>query len=945
VDSKHEILVPVLPTDEPFGPPVEMEALHQPSEPRPPILVPPISPVVPSTPPFHSSPSLILTDWTPTPPRQLRTRSGNVEDATRAPDETTERVVPGKGSVDLEAISTTSEGSSSPFIEEGNATLSFVTRIEHSSVSNGVSLQANKPENHVLVPSSSQARSGRQRPQGAGSLTRLQLSPRRTQKHRGELRTEFNTSLIVPMHPTKRGPSLKPFPPSTEVLVPASVETSQESCSIRIPPGHMADRQESQESRSIPRSTAPESSIKALLNGSSWEMTARDSIRIPPSGQIAITRESQETSLTSQNPGEAGASFETPEPLTSRDHRWKSKNINAMLSSSPIYTTPPTPNSPVAETSVGPMDSMSSSSDGDIACRQYIEDNLRVKEREGSPTSCAEEMSSQLGTDKLDNVSSKPPSADESGESDEEPDTKKEGPSIQFGIVADEKEHTQQHSGDVEVDERHRPSQGVLEGQVARLTPPPTLSEKPVEVSVQPVEREGEETQEPQESDHIEPPDTKEDDNQNQTHAQLARTPTPALQPHFLCELRAQQVEAGQREAEPAQAGAHEETETDDTTEVEREAGNRRREGVKRALAPDAPETRLAVESAVLRETAREELQDIGLQQKLLRPDSHPSPMRAVPLHQPEPQVSKARVSRRLPWLPAEPDGCSFSVFNSPHPPKQGQVLGKRKRILMVDDIQEQARIPPSSSALKVFVKKPNMPEALLQRPVQLQGVIKRRKVEFVDVPLRVEFEDSESDSDEIPVDSLRSERMQGEVDPAAPVIRVQDGSPFSRNKPPRPPSFDVPSPLPSVDLQGPPIPDGRKVQPSRLTHHVHQSALSVIPSTSVKDEQPMALPVYHPRRVSAQSSTVQRRRIPVSSRAYTRYQSPVSSLFREDRSFNYRPSAAPRRSLSYIDQSEFSEPGDGLSIISTDTLPHVDFLKKKAHSQRGSSSTRSLRR
>jgi hypothetical protein len=936
-DAGHGILVPILPTDEPLWLPVDMEKttkpFDQPLEPAPPILVPPISPVVLSTPPFHSSPSLILTDWTLTPPHRLRTRSGDMDTTPPPPDKTTQEAVLGDGSVDLEGkanISTSGE-SSSRFIEEGIATSSFLTYTEQSSTSNGHPLEVNEAEDCVLVLSSNQTKSGRQRPVGAGSLRRLQLSPRRIQRHRGELRSECSTSHTIPMHPTKRNPTLKysqplfsqPQATSIQEPVSASVETTSQgitsSESIRIPPGQVPVARESQESRSTLKSIAPESPIEAFVDIPSWEITSSESIKIPPSGEIAVTQESQEASARVQNMGEVGASFKTLDPLTNRDHRWKSKNINAMLSSSPIYPTPSGPNSP--ETSMGPVDIMS---DGDIAYHQYMEDNLKAKAGEGLPTSCEEGTGSQLEIDDLDGMSSKASSADES---DEETDHKKEEPNKQSGITAGEEDHTQQLFGDVVVDEQQKPSQGALKEQEVGIlmTPgseaPLTQNETRVEESVQPVREE-----EPQESAHIEVPDTKDNAHQNQIHERLARTPIQEPRTDPLREPRAEEAEVRQWEAEILQAEAHKGNEMDYAIGAGHEAENHGKESIARVLASDAGEMKLAVESTALLETSCEELQNIGLQQGSSRIHSHSPPARFVPgsLHRPEPRVSKARAPRRLPWLLAGPDGSSPSAIISspPLPPKQVQVLGKRKRMSVGDDIREQARTRPPSSVLGMPA---NTPDVLLQLPIPHQGVIKRRKVDFIDTPLKIDFE-SGSDSDEIPITSRRPQRKRNEK---ALTIQVRDGSPFSRNEPIRPPSFDVPSPLPPVNPPGPSIPGGQKVQSSRPTVYAHQPALSVVSSSSARDHRPTVLPVHRQRHVSVRSNAVRQRPThPVSSRALTRYPSPISSLFREDRGFSRRPSAAHSLS-SYIDHSDFSEVGDDTSTMSTNTLPYVDFLKR----------------
>ena len=951
--------MPILPTDEPLEPLVELQALDQPLEPGPLTPVPPFSPVAMSTPPFLPSPSVILTDWTPTPPSRLRTRSNNNRgDETRSPY----GAIWGNGGAEPEGKannSTISVESSSRFLEEGNTTSSPTTRTEQASASNGPPLETDEVNNLDFVPLSSQSRLGRQRELGAGSLRRLQVSPRRTQKHRGELRTEYSTSHTVPMRPNKWNLTPNSFPPSQPLFSQpqatltqepdlASVdETSQEitsSDSFRIPPGQMAVMQESQHSRSALKSTTPESPIDAFLEGTPWEITASENTRFAPSGQIAVTQGPQETAPISQNTGEAKTSFNTPDPLANRDHRWKSKNINAMLSSSPIYPTSSALHSPAADTSVGPMDSASPLSDSDIAYRQYMEDNCIAKEKEGEPASSEEETGSELEIDELrDDASPRAPSADGSSESDEETEDNKEGSNKQPIIVAGEVEHTQQPSGDVDVDvgEQHRPCQ-------ARLTPrpetPPAQSEKLVEQLVQ-----SDEGGELQGLVHIGSPETEEGDHQKRIHERLARTPIQKLRANLLGELRTEGVKATQRGAEEAhQAEAHKETRTDDAIGEENEANNHSREGIDRMLPSEAYERRLAVKSTALLETANEELQDVGLQLESLRTPLH-SPLKVIiptSSRRPEPQVSKARpqAPRRLPWLLADSDSRSPSTSTtSPPPPlKQGQVLGKRKRISVGDDVREQARTPPPPSILKILVEKANFPEVLLRPPFQRQGATKRRKVEFIDPPLEIDFEDS--DSDEIPRDNWRPKRER--VEKAPGIIRVQDGSPFSRNKPFRPPSFDVPSPLPSVIPRGTSIPGAGEVQLGRPSLRARQPALSVVPSSSVKDQQPMAPSVHRSRRVSAQSNTVQQRPTrPISSRASTRYPSPVSSLFCDDRSFSHRPSTAPRHSLSslsYVDHPDFS---DDVSVLSTDTLPHVDFLKRKPVRNRTSSSTGRLRR
>ena len=938
--------MPILTTDKFIGSPVKIEAPEQPLEPEPPTPVPPILPVVPSTPSLHSSPSLTLTDWSPTPHR-LRTRSCNMEDVTESPDETTQRTALGKGEIECGSKATTpttSRESPPCFLKKGSATSNFGTHTEQSPTSNRLSLEASEPDNQALVPSTSQAKLGRQPLLGAGSLRHLQLPLRRTHKHRGELRTEYSTSYTVPI---KRKSTPQSFPlsqplfsqpraSSTQELVPASVEeTSHEitsSDSIRIPPGQMFVTQESQESRSKLKNMTPESAIEAFVDNFSWEVTARESVEILSSGQIAITQESQESSPKPQNTGEAKVSSKAPDPLTNKDHRWKSKIVNAMLSSPPVYTPPSAPNSPAAETSVGPMDSPSPLSDGDTAYRQYIEDNLRAKEREDSSDSCEEWMGSQLEIHELDSAGCKAPSTDRSGENDEETDTKKEGPTKQSGTTAGEEEHTQQLADDIEVEEQHKPSQGLLEQETRFTSGPealPTRNENRVEKLAQPAE----------DSAHIGPTGTEGGDHQKQIDERLVRTPVQELQASLLGELGAKEVKATQWEAEEAhQADSHEEIETDDARAGKHKAENRGVGGIERMLPPEAREMRLAVESTVPLETAREELQDIGLQRESLR--TH-SPLTTTPtsLHWPP----KARAPRRLPWHLAESNGGSpsASISSLPSPPKHCQVLGKRKRASVGDDVREQTRTPPSSSILKISVKQANSPEMLLQPPVLRQGVIKRRKVEFVDTPLEIDFEESGSDSDGVPIDNWRPRR---ERDEKAPAIQVQDGSPFFCNKSFRPPSFDVPSPLSPIRPQDASIPGGRKVQSRRLTLHAHQPALSVVPSTSVrKHQQPMALSKHCPRRVSAQPNTVQQRlTCPVPSRAYTRHPPPVSSLFCEDRSFGYRPSGRPP---FWTDHSDFSEFGEVPSIISTDTLPHVDFLKREPVLKRRSSSTRSLRR
>ncbi len=914
--------MPILPTDEPLGHSVEKEALDHPLERGPSIPVATISPVVPSTPLSYSSPSLILTDWAPTPPYRLRTRSSNIEEATRSPNETTQ------GSPELEGKANTSmtpEDSSPCSLKQGNTT----TSLGQSSTSNGHSPEANEVNNEVLVLSSSHER---------------QLSPRRTQAHRGESRTEYSTSHTIPMHLSKRNPAPESFPPpqplfsqprttSTQALFSASVgvgveETSQEitsSDSIRIPPGQVPVSHESQESRPTPKSTAP-GSLETFMGGLSWGMTAGESIGFSLSGQIGVTRESQETTPISQNTGEAEVSFKAPDPLANRDHPWKS-NINAMLSSSPINATPSAPNSPAAETSIGPMNSVSPSNDGDTAYHKYIEDSRRAKEREDSPV-CEEGMVSQSEMGELDCASSTS-SADESCESDEETD-KQEGPSKQSRAMAGEEEHTKKLTSDVEVAKHHKPSQGVLEEQEAGLTPGPeilpTQSTKRVEGSVQPAEG-----GEPQESADIRPPDTEECDHKNQFHARLACTPAQELQANFLGEPRAEKVKDPQREAEQArQAEAHGETKMDDTMEGRYEAENCGGEGIRRVSPLETCETTLAVGSTVLSETAREGLQDIRLRQVSLRTHSHSSIARTVStlLHQPEPRAPKAQTPRRLSWNLAESDGrCPSAPLSSPPPPpKQGQVLGKRKRISGGDHVREKAGPPPFPST-KMSMKKVK----LVEIPVQHQDVIKRRKVEFVDAPLMIEFEESGSDLDEIRIVNLGLKKKR---DGKARAIQVQDGSPFSCNKPSYPPSFAVPSP------------GERKLQSSRPTLHVHQSALRMVPSTSVRDELPMTPLVHRPHRVSAHSNKQQQHpTYRVSSRASTRYLSPDTPSFREHQNLGQRPSRVPRHSLPYIDHSDLSEFRDDVSIITTNTLPHVDFLKRKPVPKRRSSYSQSLRR
>lgn len=748
------------------------------------------------------------------------------------------------------------------------------------------------------------------------------------------------------MHPTKRDPTPKSFLPSQPLfsqpqatpareIVPASVEgTSQEvtsSDSIRIPPGQVAVTQQSRSTQNI---TAPVSPI--FMDGLFWDIMANESIGFSPSGQIAVTQESQApnptSQNTSQNTGEGKA--KTSDPLLNRDHRWKSRQITAMLSSPPIYPTLSAPISPAAGTSVGPMDSVSLSSDSDIAYRQYMEDNLRAKERERSPASCEYETGSQLEIDELDGLSSNTPSADGSGESDQETDNK-EGPDERAGIMAGEEEHTPQLSSDVGVDEQCKLRQGVIGEQEARQTPgpevPSTQISKWVEAFMQPAE-----VADLQVSAHIGPPDTEEYVHQKRTYE---RTPVQESPANILGEPRAKEVKAMQQEEEE-----NNETEIDDAVEGAREAENRGRGGIKRMLPSEAHETRPAVEFTALLETARGELQDLGLQQESLRTHSH-SPLivtASTSLHRPAPQVSKARAPRCLPWFVAEPDchGSSVSISPPPPPPKQCQVLGKRKRVSVGDDVREQARTPPPSSIPKISAKQANVLEVLLQPPDPHHGVIKRRKIEFSDTPLKVDFEESGSESDEITIDNWRP---KGKRDvKGSSIIQVQDGSPFSRNKPSRPPNsnFDVPSPLPPGTTRGASSTGGVKMQSSRSTLHAHQMASGVVPSTSLRDQQPMVLPVHRPRRVSAQSNTVRQRTThPISSRATTRYASPASSLFHDDRRESHRPSTGPRRSMSYTNHSDFSEFGDDMSILSTETLPHIDFLK------RGTSSTRSLRK
>ena len=838
-----------MPTDEPLGCSVEKEAFGHPLERGPSIPVPTISPVVPSTPLSYSSPSLILTDWVPTPPYRLQTRSSNMEDATRSPDATTQ------GSPELEgrANTTMTPGDSSPcLLEQDNTT----TSPAQSSTNNGLFLEVNE---EILVSSSSQER---------------RLSPRRTRAYRGESRTEYNTSHSIQMHLTKQNPAPEPSPApqplfsqprttSTQGLFSTSIgvrvgETSQEitsSDSIRIPPGQVPVSHESQESRPTPKSTAPGSSREAFMGGLSWGMTASESIGFPLSGQIAVTRESQEAIPISQNTGEADVSFKAPESLANRDHRWKS-NINAMLCSSPINATPSAHNSPATETSIGPMNSVSPSSDGEIAYHQYIEDSRRAKKRTGSSASCEERIGSQSEIGELGCASSTS-SADESGESDEERD-KQEGPSKQSGAMAGEEEHTKKLTCDVEVDKRQKPNRGVLKEQEAGLTPgpkiPPTQSTKRVEGSMQPAEG-----GEPQESADIE---------------------------------------------------AHGETKMDDTMEGRYEADNCGGEGIGRMSPPETCETRLAVE----------ELQEIRLQQESLRTNSHSSIARTVStlLDQPGPQAAKAQTPCRLSWRLAESEsrGSSASPSSPPPPPKQGQVLGKRKRISLGDDVRGKAETPPPFSSIKISMKKVNLVEILPRPSVQHQDVIKRRKVEFVDAPLMIEFEESGSDLEEIPIVNLDLKKKR---DGKAPAIQVRDGSPFSCNKPSHPPSFAAPSP------------GKRKLQSSRPTLHVHQPALRVVPSTSVRDELPMTPLVHRPHRVS--------------SRASSRYLSPVTSSFRDHQSLGRRPSRVPRHSLPCIDRSDLSEFRGDVSIITTNTLPHVDFLKRRPVPKRRSSSSQSLRR
>ena len=826
--------MPILPTDEPLGCSVEKKTLER----GPSIPVPIISPVVPSTPLSSSSPSLILTDWAPTPPYRLLIRSSNMEDATRSPDETTQ------GSPEPQGNANTSmtPGDGSPcFFEQGNTT----TSPAQSSTNNGLFLEVNE---EVLVPSSSQER---------------RLSPRQTQAHRAESRTEYSTSHTIQMHPTKRNPAPEPFPPpqpllsqprttSTQGLFSASVgvgveETSQEitsSDSIRIPPGQMPVAHESQESRPTLKSTAPGSSLDAFMGGLSWGMTASESIGFTLSGQIVVTRESQEAIL-SQNTGEADVSFKASDPLANRDHRWKS-NINAMLSSSPISATPSAPNSPAAETSIGPMNSVSPSSDGDIAYHQYIEDSRRGEEREGSPASCEERMGSQSEIGELDCASSTS-TVDESGESDET--DKQEGPGKQSGAMASEEEHSKKLTCDVEVDKQHKLSQGVLEEQKADLSPGPEI---------------------------------------------------PLTQPQ-----------------ESADIEAHEETKLDDTTAERYEADNCGGAGIGRMSPPETCETGLHAK------TAREELQDTILQQNSLRTHSHSSIAKTVStlLHQPEPPAPKAQIPRRISWHLAQSDSRG---------PSAGQVLGKRKRISVGDDVREKAGTPPPFSSINMSMKKVNLVEILPRPPVQHQDV-KRRKVEFVDAPLMIEFEESGSDLDEMPMANLGLKKKRNGL---APAIQVRDGSPFSCNKPPHLPSFAIPSP------------GERKLQSSRSTLHVHQPALYVVPSTSVRDELLMTPLVHRPHRVSAHSDKQQQHpTYRVSSRASARYPSPVTSSFRDHPSLGRRQSRVPRHSLPYIDHSDSSELRDDVSIITTNTLPHVDFLKRKPVPKRRSSSSQSLQR
>jgi hypothetical protein len=563
------------------------------------------------------------------------------------------------------------------------------------------------------------------------------------------------------------------------------------------------------------------------------------------------------------------------------------------------------------------MDSASPSSDGDIPYHQYMEDNRRAKELEDSPASCEGGMEPQTEIDELDGDSFTS-SADESDESDEESNNKRQGQSKQSGVMAGEEEHIKL-SYDVEVDKQHNPSQGVLEEQEACLTPgpetPPTQSENQVEDTVQPAEG-----VEPQESADIGPPDTEESDHKNRIHARLAHTPVQDSQANFLGEPCAEGVTATQWVAEDTrkadQAEAHGETEMDDAMEGQHEAGKCGGEGIELMLPSEA-----------------QGLQDAGLQQESLRTHSHSSIARTVstPLHRPEPRT---RAPRRLPWHLAESAGRSSSAFLSspPPPPKHGQVLGKRKHISAEDDVREQVGMSPPFSSPKIPVKKANLAEVLLHRPVQHQGVIKRRRVEFVDAPLAIEFEESGSDIDEVPIANLRLKKKR---DGRAPAIQVQDGSLFSRNKPSCSPRVAVPSP------------GKRKVQSSRSNLHAHQSALRVVPSTSVRDEKLSMMPLVHrPRRIPAQSNKQQQHQTyRVSSRESTRYLSPVSSLFREHQPLDHRPSGVPRHSLPYIDHSDLSEFRDDVSTVSADTLPHFDFLKRKPVPNQRSSSSQSLRR
>lgn len=953
-DARYDTFVPILPSDEPLGPLVDMQSLDQPLEPGPSIPVPPISPVVLSIPHFQSSPSFILTDWSPTPPR-LQTRSNSSEDENRSPV----GAVLGNGGVEPEGKadnSTISMETTSPLLEEGNTTSSSATRTEYSA-SYGALLEADEVNNQVSDPSSIQVRLGKERRLGVSSLRSLQLSPRQTRKHRGELRAEYSAAYTVPMHPTKRSPIPKFFPPSqtlfsepqatlTQEHVPASVgESSQDitsSNAFRIPPGQMAIIQESQQSRSTQECAALESPIDAFVEGFSWEIMASQSTRFLPSGQVAVTQGSQETGPVLQNTGEAKTSFNTPDHLANREHRWKSKNVNVMLSSSPIYPTSSVLNSPAAETSLGPMDSASPLSDSDIAYHEYMEDNRIAKGKEGSPASSEEETGSQLEIDGLrDDVSSKAPSADSSDESDEETDNKQEGPTKLSIIMAGEE---QLSSSDAEVDELHRLSQRRLEEQKAGLTPgpeaPPAQSERSVEELLQ--SDEGGELQEPA---HIE-----EGDYQKRIHERLSRIPTQVSRADFLGELRTMDVKAAQRGPKEAHAEVHQVTEADDAIGEGNDANKHGKGGIERVLLSGAHETRLSVESITPLETANEELQDVGLQQESLR--THPqSPLMVITptyLHRPEPRVSKARprAPRRLPWLLAESDdrSPSASTRSPPPPSKQRQVLGKRKRISVGDDVREQARTQPPPSILKIPVEKANFSEILLQPTFQHRGGIKRRKVEFVDTPLEIDFEESGSDSDEIPIDNGRPRRERVEKAPA-PAIQVRDGSPFSRNKPSRPPNFDVPSPLSSVSPRGASIPGVGKVHLSKPPPRADHPASSMVPSSSVKDQQPMALSANRSRRVSAQPNTAQQRPTsPASSRASARYPPPVSSLFRGGRSFRHRSSTSPRYSLSHSGHPDFSDFRDDMSVLSTDSLPHVDFLKRKSVTK-GTSSTRCSRR